>query len=169
MTHMIPRAALALLLCLALFSPACPAGHEAASSPRGQSLQTVLNIINGAKYSIRVAAYAFTSKPIAEALRDARKRGLDVKVVADQKTNSGKDAVVTFLAGQGVPVRLNGKHALHHNTYMIVDGRHIRTDSFNCSAAAENVLVARDTADLAPLYEAEWWRLWEEGEDVKAR
>ena len=59
-------------------------------SPNQGSLQLVLKSIASAHKSIHVAAYSFTSKPIAEALLQAAKRGVDVEVIADEKSNSGK-------------------------------------------------------------------------------
>ena len=168
------RAILSLLLCLALttlVAPAFPADYEVAFSPRGQSLQLVLKTIQSAQKSIRVAAYSFTSKPVATALVDAKKRGVDVKVVADQKANSGRYTAVTFVANQGIPVRLNGNYPIMHHKFILVDGIHLQTGSFNYSAAAasknaENVLVLHDMPVMVEKYQAEWEQLWSEGVDV---
>jgi len=165
------------VLCLTVFLcplPSLAQDAEVAFSPYGKSLQLVLSPINSAKKSILVAAYSFTSKPIAAALLDAYKRGVDVKVVADKKGNSGQYSAVTFLANQGVPVRLNGRYAILHNKFMVIDGQHVETGSFNYSAAAadknaENVLVLRDVPTLAGQYTKEWERLWAEGEGVEKR
>jgi phosphatidylserine/phosphatidylglycerophosphate/cardiolipin synthase-like enzyme len=162
------------MLCLALAAPAFPARAadiEAAFSPYGKSLELVLSVIKGAKKSIRVAAFRFTSKPVSRALRDACKRGVDVKVVADHQSNAEQYSSVTFLANQDVPVRLNARYANHHHKFMVVDGRHVQTGSFNYSGAAadknaENVLVVRDHPALAAQYAKEWQRLWDEGEPV---
>ncbi len=66
------------------------ASFDAGFSPNGDSLQLILKAINSAKKSIHVAAYNFISKPIAKALLNASKRGIDVKIVADEKADSGK-------------------------------------------------------------------------------
>ena len=167
---------LAIFLCLSFFFAAYRClqltKYEAAFSPYGKSLPLVLSTINSARKSIRVAAYAFTSKPVAEALRDAHKRGVDVKVVADAKSNGREYTAVTFLANQGVPVRLNANYAILHNKFMVIDGTTLETGSFNYSAAAvnknaENVLVIHDMPTLARQYTEEWTRLWNEGVDVK--
>jgi len=167
-------AATAWVVALFLAATAYAADIEAAFSPRGESLQLVLKTIQGAKQSIRVAAYSFTSKPIATALLEANKRGVDVRVVADAKANSGRYSAVTFLANQGVPVRLNGKYAIHHHKFILVDGKHLETGSFNYSAGAvsknaENVLVLRDVPAVVGQYAKEWERLWGEGVDVEKK
>ena len=145
-----------------------------AFSPREESLELVLSCIKVAKENILAAAYSFTSKPIAEALRDAHKRGIKVQVVVDKQGNSSQYTAATFLANQGVPVRLNGRYTIHHHKFMIVDGQHVQTGSFNYSAAAvdknaENVLVLLDVPELAARYTAEWRQLWDEAEPLPAQ
>ena len=53
-----------------------------AFSPARGATALVVKTIGEAKHSVRVAAYSFTSKPIAEALLSAHRRGIDVEVVS---------------------------------------------------------------------------------------
>jgi phosphatidylserine/phosphatidylglycerophosphate/cardiolipin synthase-like enzyme len=157
---------------LALSAHGAELSYELGFSPKGESLQVVLNGISSAKESILVAAYSFTSKPVSEALLDAHKRRVKVAVVADQKGNSGRYTAVNFLANQGVPVRLNGNYAIMHHKFMVIDGTAIQIGSFNYSSAAvdknaENVLLLKDVSGIASRYAEEWNRLWDEGIDVK--
>ena len=174
---------MALTFCLCLLPtclstaaapPPSTAGYEVGFSPKGASLDIILKAIKDAEKSILVAAYSFTSKPISTALVEAHKRGIAVRVVADAKSNSGQYSAVTFLANQRVPVRLNSRYAIFHHKFMVIDDRHLETGSFNYSAAAvdknaENVLLLRDVPELAGIYAREWEKLWNEGEEVKAR
>ena len=133
-----------------------------------------MNGIGKAETSIQVAAYSFTSKPVSLALLDAHKRGVKVQVVADAKSNNGQYSAVAFLANQGVPVRVNGTYAIFHHKFMVLDGRHVETGSFNFSAAAagknaENVLLLWNVPEIAARYSREWERLWAEGIEIKAR
>jgi phosphatidylserine/phosphatidylglycerophosphate/cardiolipin synthase-like enzyme len=155
-------------------TPLADVSVDLAFSPRGASLELILAAIRSAEKSILTAAYTLTSKPVATALSDARQRGITVRVVADKKGNSGRYTAVTFLASQGVPVRLNRKYAIHHHKFMVIDGRHVQTGSFNYSAAAsgknaENVLVLWNAPELAARYAAEWQILWEEGEALETK
>jgi phosphatidylserine/phosphatidylglycerophosphate/cardiolipin synthase-like enzyme len=152
-----------------------PAGssYEAAFSPHGKSLELALSCIRAAERSILVAAFSFTNKRISRALREAHKRGVKVQVVADKEVNS-KYTAVAYLANQGVPVRLNGRYAIHHHKFMVIDGKHVETGSFNYSAVAvdknaENVLVLWNVPSLAAQYAAEWTRLWDEGARLSAK
>ncbi len=138
---------------------------EIGFSPEHTSLPLVLKTINAAKSSICVAAYSFTSKPISQALYYAAKRGVKVKVVADAKANGGKYTATTFLANQGIDVRLNSNYAIMHNKFIVVDDKTVETGSFNYSAAAvksnaENVIW--DNPRVASRYKAECNRLFNE-------
>jgi phosphatidylserine/phosphatidylglycerophosphate/cardiolipin synthase-like enzyme len=157
-------------LLLVLLATQVYAAIEVAFSPNGQSLNLILSAVSHAKKSICVAAYSFTSKPIATALVEAHKRGVIVKVVADAKSNT-KYTAATFLANQGVSVRLNSRYAIFHHKFMVIDDRTVETGSFNYSAAAvnknaENVIILYEMPEIAQQYAQEWLKLWDEGIDL---
>lgn len=170
----LPRYLLASLLavqlsCLPAQAATTPAASqtEAAFAPDPAALELVLKAVQSARRSIHVAAYVFTSKPLAQALLAAQRAGIEVAVVADSKENTGRYSATRFLADQGVAVRLNARYAIFHNKFMIIDATHVQTGSFNYSAAAasknaENVLVVWNAPELAARYEQQWQRLWQE-------
>ena len=136
-------------------------------SPSHTALAVVMEEINNAQHTIDVEAYSFTSKEISKALVRAKKRGVDVRVVADKKANSARYSSVTYLANHKVPVRLNGRYAIMHDKVMLFDGVTLQTGSFNYTAAAdrsnaENVLVIRNQPQLVAVYQEEFERLWQE-------
>lgn len=155
---------------LAAQPPEIMVGFSPSDSHDAQN--TVLSIINSARHSLDVAAYLFTSKPIAAALVNARQRGVSVRVVADQKANSDQYTAVTFLANHQVPVRLNGQYAIMHNKFIVADGLSVETGSFNYTASAdkrnaENALLIRNAPELAAKYQQEFNRLWDESSPLK--
>jgi phosphatidylserine/phosphatidylglycerophosphate/cardiolipin synthase-like enzyme len=167
-----------LLLCVPLHAAEpFPAGASfvVGFSPEGEAEAVILRGIAQAQKSIRVAASSFTSRPISRALVDAHKRGIDVRVIADKEWNRDNAySAINFLANQGVPVRVNGNYAIFHHKFMILDGRHVQTGSFNYSAAAarrnaENVLLLLDVPQMAEQYDREWQRQWAVSTEVKAR
>ena len=140
---------------------------DIAFSPNGGSLDLVLKSINSAKKSICMATYSFTSKPISEAILAAKKRGVAVRVVSDEKANDRKYTAARFLANQGVNVRLNGNYAIMHNKFIVIDNQTLETGSFNYSAAAvnknaENVIVLWNNPEVASKYAIECDRLFNE-------
>ena len=133
----------------------------------------VLEGIRDARNSIDVAAYSFTSRSIAKALVEARKRGIDVRVVADQSSRSIQYNGPQSLANAGIPVRVSTVYAVMHDKFMVIDGVSIQTGSFNYTQAAadrnaENVLYIRNHAPLAQEYKNEWLRLWDNAEPLVA-
>jgi len=135
----------------------------------GNAEGLVVETIDGAQKSLRVAAYSFTSKPIAKALVAAEKRGVDVQVVLDKSQQSERYTSATFIAHAGIPVRINSRYAIMHNKFIVVDGATVETGSFNYTRSAqarnaENVVVIRQQPRFAATYTEEWNRLWNEAE-----
>ena len=150
------------------------ASTEVAFSPNGGATALVVKAIGEAHRSIRVAAYSFTSKPIARALMEAKKRGIDVRVVLDSSQATERYSSAHFLANVGIPVRIDYRYAIMHNKFIVVDDEAVETGSFNYTQSAsdrnaENVIVLRDDPGVARQYEGEWQRLWDESEDMKSR
>lgn len=147
---------------------------EAGFSPNGSAERLILKVIHTSQKSIRLAAYSFTSPVIVRALVDARRRGVDVRVVVDDKGTQSKSgiAALNLLARAGIPARRNGKYAIHHDKYIISDALHVQTGSFNYSQAAaksnsENVIVIWHNAELAAAYLRHWQGRFDEGENYK--
>lgn len=159
---------LALVMAVPALTAAAPVVFVGFSPSTGQSaLQMVLCAIDGARRSVDIAAYSFTSKPVAAALVAAKNRGVVVRLVADKKANSDRYTAVTFLINKGISVRLNGQYVIMHNKFMVVDGDTVQTGSFNYTASAanrnaENVLLVKNAPMLAAAYQGEFNRLWDE-------
>jgi len=84
-----------------LFLPALafalPATEEA-FSPHHGGTALIVRTIGEAQKSIRVAAYTFTSRTIAQALADAHQRGVNVQVVLNESQRTSHDSVAGWLA-----------------------------------------------------------------------
>ena len=140
-------------------------GHDAVTwqvyfSPNGGCTQAIVDQLAGAEKTVRVQAYSFTSAPIAKALTEAKKRGVDVQVVLDKGQRTDKYSGATFLHNAGIPTFIDEDHAIAHNKVMVIDGRTVITGSFNFSRAAEernaeNLLILH-SAELAARYTANW-------------
>jgi phosphatidylserine/phosphatidylglycerophosphate/cardiolipin synthase-like enzyme len=107
--------------------------------------------LNAAKRTMLVQAYSFTSAPIANALLDAHKRGVQVQVILDKNQCTEQYSSADFLPNQGVPTMIDANHAIVHHKVMMIDSEIFMTGSFNFTKAAdekdaENVLSIRDPA-----------------------
>lgn len=141
---------------------------ERAFSPHQGATELVVNTIGEAHRSISMAAYSFTSRPIAEALVDACNRGVDVRVVLDksQRTNA---LLSRLFDGSCVHTRINYRYAIMHDKFIIVDDDTVELGSFNYTKAAENnnaenVLVLHDVPTVAHDYGTQWIKLWDESQ-----
>ncbi|MEJ8816210.1 phospholipase D family protein [Variovorax ureilyticus] len=143
---------------------------EVAFSPDAGSEALVLKVIDKARSSIRLAGYSFTSPSIVRALIDAKRRGVDVRVLLDERGNRGKAniAAMNLLVGANIPTNVISTYAIHHDKNIVVDGKHTQTGSFNYSQAAaksnsENVLVVWSNPTVAATYLAHWESRWAQG------
>src|SRR5690242_4953978 len=89
---------------------------EDAFSPRQGATGLVVKTINEAKKSVHVAAYSFTSKPIADAIVAAHDKGVDVDVVLDKSQHKGRMA--QYIKDHGIPTRINDHYAIMHDKFM---------------------------------------------------
>ena len=129
-------------------------------SPQGGCTEAIVAALNGAKSEILVQAYSFTSKPIAEALIDAHKRGVHTEIILDKSNLRDKYSAADFTAHMGIPTYIDPVHGIAHNKIMIVDKETVITGSFNFTRAAEesnaeNLLIIRDK-ELAKEYLENW-------------
>jgi phosphatidylserine/phosphatidylglycerophosphate/cardiolipin synthase-like enzyme len=126
-------------------------------SPHGGCTDAIVSQISRAKTEILLQAYSFTSKPIAQALIQAHKRGVRISAVLDKSNRSQKYSAATFLRNMGIPVFIDDKHAIAHNKIMIIDDRVVITGSFNFTTAAENrnaenLLILEDLPEITRAY-----------------
>ncbi len=147
---------------------------EIAFSPDRGATDLVVRTVSEAKESVRVAAYSFTSKPIALALLKAHERGVDVRVVVDKSQATARYTAATFLANQNVQVRIDYRYSIMHDKFLVIDGQTVELGSFNFTASAENrnaenVMVLRNAPGVAVRYAQEWERLWQESKEMKPR
>ena len=151
------------------FEVAATGSIEVAFSPSEGSEALVVKVADSARTELRILAYSFTSAPVTAALLRAKKRGVDVRLVADEKNNVSDDrsgkarAALSTLVNAGVDVRTVSVYPIHHDKVMVADRETVQIGSFNYSDAAarrnsENVLVNWRNPKLASVYIAHFER-----------
>ena len=107
--------------------------------------------------------YTLTLDRVGDALIDAHKRGIDVKVILD-RYNQEEGSEYDRLVQAGVPVRLHQGSGLMHNKVAIIDGSIAITGSYNWTGSAENEndenLLVIKSAEVSSTYEEEFDRIW---------
>ncbi|MBP6870149.1 hypothetical protein KBC04_04665 [Candidatus Babeliales bacterium] len=152
-----------LTLCQAFFTP-----HDDVTS-------MFIAMIDAEEKSIHGAIYMFTDKKVAQAIINAKKRGVEILLIFDQisMTGCGKGK---FLQENGVPLLVHRTEefnpftmALMHNKFFIFGCNRDKksllwTGSWNCTLRAtqhndENVLILDDALIVAQ-YEQNFYRLY---------
>src|SRR5215831_5723388 len=90
-------------------------------SPNGGATDAVVREITAAQHQILMQAYTFTSAPIAKALLEAHKRGVQILAVLDKSNETDKYSAATFLVNAGIQT--------------LIDSATIITGSFNFTKA----------------------------------
>ena len=139
-------------------------------SAEDHAISNLIALVNDAKVSVRFLAFSFTDYPLAQAMIDRGKAGVDVKGVYETfgSTGSGSE-LKTFLCSQ-IPVRQDGNPGFLHDKIIIIDNTIVATGSLNYSSNAdesneENVVIL-DNAEIAALYLQEFDKLWNQAHDV---
>ncbi len=148
-----------------------PAGQgtvEVLFSPHDDIEAAILRALRGARRSIHVQAYLFTSRSLAAALIEARARGIRVEVLADyEQTARAENSRIPQLVEAGIPVALEVRYAAAHNKVILVDatepGGAVVTGSYNFTWSArmrnaENVLILRGNPPVLRAYLDNWQR-----------
>lgn len=139
-------------------------------SPEGSAQKAIIDVIRSARSELRLAAYSFTSPVVVKELVAAKKRGVDVKIVVDEKGNKSKKSISAMNTIQlaKIPIRTNGRFSIFHDKFIIVDKRTVETGSFNYSDSAnfrnsENVIAMYNMPEVAEVYLEHWERRWDGG------
>ncbi|NEK83769.1 MAG: phospholipase D family protein [Pantoea ananatis] len=145
---------------------------QAGFSPGGTAQELIISFIRTATGSADVAAYEFTSEPVAEALVQLSRRGVPVRLVADEKKSHDRWSLVNALACSGIQVRTDAQYSIMHNKFIVTGNNGVQTGSFNYTSSAEkrnaeNAMVVRDSLPVSKQYQDEFNRLWAESSPVQ--
>src|SRR5262245_1992318 len=117
---------------------AVPESVSVCFSPKGGCTDTIVRELKAARREVLVLAYSFSSKPIAEALVEAKMRGLRVEIVLDRSNENESYSDLKFFLEQGLAPLIDSHHAIAHNKVLLIDSQTIITGSFNFTHQAEH-------------------------------
>lgn len=118
--------------------------------------------------SIAALVYKFEDQSILKSLEDALKRGIKVRLLADEKEASDKKSLVVRANRAGAEVRLWSRdQGKLHAKCLIVDGQRVLSGSFNWtdSAAESNIelILYFENPETVQEFSALFERLWGKG------
>jgi phosphatidylserine/phosphatidylglycerophosphate/cardiolipin synthase-like enzyme len=130
-------------------------------TPQQSCAPVLLHEIETAKKEILVHGHNFTNRAIMKALVQAKRRGVDVRVILKAPHQDRQSRALKTLAAGGIPVFIDRPAGVAHNKVMIFDRRAVTTGSYNFTYAAdrknaENLLLIEDYPSLVEAYVKNW-------------
>ena len=140
-------------------------GTRVMFSPKGGASKELVRLIKAAKVNITVAAYAFSSKYLGNALSEALKRGVKVRIVLDGDIARKAYSIDEWLTGEGIDLRfIDVKGGCLHHKFMIIDGKILMTGSYNFTNESEfrnhEAAIFTNNKALIQSFAAEFDRIW---------
>lgn len=125
--------------------------------------EVLINKINNASTSIDAAVFEFDLDNVAQALIDAKNRGVEVRLVYDSEYTD-VDPQMQTMKTSGISAVPDNRSAYMHNKFFIVDGECVWTGSFNLTVNAayknnENAFYLC-TPEMVQNYEAEFLEMY---------
>ncbi|CAG9310462.1 unnamed protein product [Blepharisma stoltei] len=142
--------------------------------PSAESELKLVCYLNKAVKTMLVCVFTITNNNLADAIRDAVKRGVDVRIISDDECMKMLGSDVKLLFDEGIPCRVDlDSHAHMHNKFVVIDDYLLLTGSFNWTKQAVNKncenLTVIDDAPLCKLYTEEFNKLWKQFESSEAQ
>ena len=151
-----------------LFAPdTIYARTEVLFSPRGSIKDAIIQNITSSRGTIDVTAFTFTSGDIAEALYQAKERGVEVRVIIDQTQDAKSYPVLRFLKEEGLDLQfLKGNvGGSMNNAFAIFDDKLLVTGSYTWTEYAEKFnyenAIFIDESDVVEKYKNEFEVLYD--------
>jgi cardiolipin synthase A/B len=147
-------------------APATPAGASAAPSASGtytlytepaQGFSPFYDLVNGAKTSIDLTMYELEDTTAEKDLVAAEKRGVDVRVILDQRQEYYNSAAYSYLKNNGVHVVYSwSKYYYTHEKSMVIDNATAMIMSANLtsqyySTSRDFLVTDTNAADVAAI------------------
>ena len=134
-------------------------------SPQDSLYPRLVGLIQEADKSIYAAFYKLELKEVSDALLEAHKRGVKVRIFADDMASRGEKSRLDSL-NKFFPVKTDKDPAsLMHHKFCVIDGKIVWTGSFNPtysgSSRENNNVVVIKSSSLAAQFIKEFERLWE--------
>ncbi|CAM3526579.1 phospholipase D-like domain-containing protein [Paenibacillus lupini] len=134
----------------------------------------LIDTIKSSKSTLDIAIYSLTDPDIVAAIKDAKKRKVNVRIITDKVQAAGKSQTeaLKILGSAGIPIKVNSHSGLMHIKMTIADKKIGTTGSFNYSQAAseqnDEILMVIRTADVAKNFSAQFDKMWADTKRFKS-
>jgi phosphatidylserine/phosphatidylglycerophosphate/cardiolipin synthase-like enzyme len=138
--------------------------NPAADTYRGGPDEKLAAAIEGARLSVDVAIYDFNLWSLRNALLDAHRRGLAVRVITE--SDNLDELEIQELEDAGIPVLGDRRESLMHHKFVVIDRLEVWTGSMNFTTSDaylnDNNLVRIRSSRLAENYTIEFDEMFED-------
>ena len=137
----------------------------------GDAEGALISQINSASKKLDVAIYSFTDENIADAIANAKKRGVSVRMMTDRESagEQYQEKCLDIVKNAGITIKDNTHSGIMHLKVSIIDSGTVTTGSFNYTKSAQNTndenLVIIHNTQLNSQYEVEFNRMWNDTSD----
>lgn len=125
---------------------------------RGGPETGLIAAVDAARVQVDIAAYDLDLWGLRDALVDAQRRGVRVRVVLE--ADQADTPEVNTLVAAGIPIVTDRPEGLMHDKFVIIDRRQVWTGSMNFTLNGayrnDNHLLAIDSKDAAEIYQGEF-------------
>jgi phosphatidylserine/phosphatidylglycerophosphate/cardiolipin synthase-like enzyme len=152
----------------ALLRPTEPRAAEAVAeawfSPVQNCAGRIVQLLNSAAKTLDICVFTVTDDRISDAIHDAHRRRVAVRVITDGDKSIDLGSDVERLRSCGVPVRVDRSEFHMHHKFALFDGARVLTGSYNWTRGAardneENFIVTSDLK-LVGAFGKTFERLW---------
>jgi phosphatidylserine/phosphatidylglycerophosphate/cardiolipin synthase-like enzyme len=141
-----------------------PVLAEAYFSPGEDCPRAIARLLTTSSKSADICVFTITDDRLAEAILDAHRRGVAVRIISDDAKAEDEGSDVGRFEQSGIPTRVDRSPYHMHHKFAILDGETLLTGSYNWTRGAardneENLIVTTDPR-LVSSFEGTFARLW---------
>lgn len=139
---------------------------ESHFTPGDQCPSRIAGLFAAARKSADVCVFTITDDRISDAILDAHRRGVQVRIVSDNEKAFDPGSDISRLERAGVSVRVDRSAYHMHHKFALFDGELLLTGSYNWTRGAaeynlENFVITDERRLLGPFSEL-FERLWDQ-------
>ena len=128
--------------------------------------ERIIPLIKESKNYIYIPAFYLTRKSIIYELIDAKKRGVEVKIIIDETSVKGKYVDIDFIRKGGLDIKIENWAGKMHMKSMIIDDKNLVIGSMNFTKQGENIndencLIIKNAPELTKKYKEHFLELWD--------
>ncbi len=135
-------------------------------SPGSQCVDKIVSLFKKVTKSVDICVFTISDDRISDAILDAHKRGVAVRIISDNHKSEDMGSDIEYLTDKGVNIVMDASHNHMHHKFAVFDSEVLLNGSFNWTRSAtrynqENIVLHYDKP-LIKQFQKEFEKLWRE-------